>query len=431
MTTAGARRKHLSREHLSRAMGMLAQPIGLALEHGLALRPTLDFLKTEAAGGAALVAAAVAGLILANSPWSGDYFSLIGAPITIQIGGFSETLSAQAWITDGLMALFFFIIGLEIKQEVLKGEFSSPRKLALPVLAALGGLVASAAVYLAMNHGAAGAAPQGWPVATPTDMALALAALALVGRGVPESLRLFLLAVAIASDLGAVGLIAVLFTGQVHFGALIGAGLTLAGLVLLSEWKDAPLLLRAIGFLVLGGFTLKSGVNTSLAGVAAALTVPIGPRRPGQEPVLRNFMQSLHPYVAFGVLPLFTFTAAGVSLAGLAPARLLEPAPLGVAAALVLGKPAGVMAAVWLAVRSGLARRPTGSSWLELFGVALLCGVGFTMSLFVGSLAFGAVPSGRLAVLGVAAGSLSAALVGMAVLSFAARRRLLIRGDDA
>ena len=402
-------------------------------EHGLALRPTLDFLKTESAGGAVLVGAAAVALLLANSPWAHDYFNLIGTPLTIQIGGFSQTLSLQDWTKDGLMALFFFVVGLEIKQEVLKGELSSPRKLALPVFAALGGMVVPAMVYLALNQGGLGAAPTGWPVATATDIAFALAALALVGKGLPESLRLFLLALAIADDLGAVGLIAVLFTGHVHLAPLLGAGLTLAGLILLSEWKDAPLLLRAIGFLVLGAFTLQSGINTSLAGVAAALTVPIGPRRPGQEPVLRNFMQSLHPYVAFGVLPLFAFTAAGVSLADFSLGQVLAPIPLGIAAGLFLGKQVGVMAAVWIAIRTGLARRPTGATWLELYGVALLCGVGFTMSLFMGALAF--TPASSLAehqaVLGVIAGSAASTLAGAAVLAVAARRRRLTRGDEA
>jgi NhaA family Na+:H+ antiporter len=393
----------------------------------------LDFLKTEAAGGVVLVGAAVIALILANSPWSADYFRLVGAPITIQIGGFTQTLSVQDWTKDGLMALFFFVVGLEIKQEVLKGEFSSLRKLALPVAAALGGMIVPALVYLAVNlGGAAAAAPQGWPIPTATDIAFALAVLALAGRGLPESLRLFLLALAIADDLGAVGLIALVFTSHVHFAALLGAGLTLAALVLLSEWTDAPFLLRAIGYLLLGGFTLKSGINTSLAGVAAALTVPVGPRRPGQEPVLRNFMRSLHPYVAFGVLPLFAFTATGISFEGMSFKDLLSPAPLGIAAALFIGKQAGVMTAVWIAIRSGLARRPTGATWLELYGVALLCGVGFTLSLFMGALVFAPAASlaDREAVLGVVAGSVASMLAGAGVLSIAARRRRAARGEE-
>jgi Na+:H+ antiporter, NhaA family len=420
------------RKHLSRAAGMLAEPSGLALEQGLAVRPTLDFLRTEAAGGAVVVAAALAGVVIANSAWSGDYFAIIGAPVTIQMGAFIETLSVQDWIKDGLMALFFFTVGLQIKQEVLKGEFSSLRKLALPVLAALGGMIVPAAIYLAVDHGAPDAATGGWTVTTPSDLALALAALALIGRGVPESLRLFLMAFVVASNLGAIALTAVLFTNHIHFGALIGAGLSVAGLVLLSEWKDAPLLLRAIGFLILGGFTLKSGVNTAVAAVAAALTVPIGPRRPGQEPVLRDFMQSLHPYVAFGVLPLFAFTAAGIPFAELWPDRLAEPASLAAAAGLFLGKQSGVMAAVFIAVRTGLARRPTGASWLELYGVALLGGIGATMSLFMASLAFAGPDrlTERETAVGVIAGSLASALAGLAVLTIGARRRRQTRGEE-
>ncbi len=396
----------------------------------MALRPTLDFLKTEAGGGAALALAALAGFVLANSPWAHAYFSAVGADFTIQLGGFSETLTIKAWIKDGLMAVFFFVVGLEIKQEVLKGELSSPRKLALPVAAAIGGMLAPALVYLAFNLGAGGAR-HGWPIPTATDIAFALAALALVGRGLPQSLRIFLLAMAIADDLGAVALIGVLFTSQIHIWPLAGAAVTLIGLVALSEWKDAPFLLRAVGFLVLGAFTLKSGINTSLAGVAAALTVPIGPRRPGQEAVLKHFMRSLHPYVAYGVLPLFALTTAGVSLAGVSPRDLLGPVPLGIAAALLLGKQTGVLAAIWIAIRSGVARRPTGATWLELYGVATLCGIGFTLSLFLAALAFpGEGPISTQAALGVVAGSLLSAGLGAGVLAIAAARRRRLRAED-
>ena len=394
----------------------------------LALRPTLDFLKTEAGGGAALIAAAILALALANSPWSADYFALIQHETSVTIGGFSETLSIQAWVKDGLMAVFFFVVGLEIKQEVLKGELSSPRKLALPVIAALGGMVGPALVYLLVNAGAGGA-PQGWPVGSATDIAFALAALALVGRDLPESLRLFLLTLAIADDLGAVGLIAALYHAQIHLTPLLGAGAALAGLILLSRWNEAPFLFRMVGFLTLGAFTLQSGINTSLAGVAAALTVPIGARGREPEPVLKHFMDSLHPYVAYGVLPLFAFTVAGVSFAGVSWRDLIAPVPLGIAAALFLGKQAGVLGAAWVCIRTGLARRPTGSTWLELYGVALLCGIGFTMSLFIGALAFagGGQTAHTLLVAGIGAGSLASAATGIAVLGFAGRRRRALR----
>ncbi len=398
----------------------------------MAPRPTLDFLKTEAGAGAAVVVAAALALIIANSPLAGDYFDLIGQDFTVSVGGFTETMSRQDWVRQGLMASFFFVVGLEIKQEVLRGELSSLRKVALPVAAALGGMIGPALVYLAVNSGVGGA-PQGWPVATATDIAFALAALALAGRGLPESLRLFLLTLAIADDLGAVGLIGVLYSGQIHYAALLGAGAALAGLILLSQWDAAPFLFRMLGFVILGAFALKSGVNTSIAGVAAAFTVPIGSRGREPEPVLKHFMESLHPYVAYGVLPLFAFCVAGVSFSGMGVRDVLAPAPLGIAAALAVGKPAGVMAASWLAIRTGLARKPTGSTWGELFGVALLCGVGFTMSLFIGGLAFagGGGASHAQLVAAVIAGSLVAGGAGVLVLGLAARRRRPGRGEAA
>ncbi|MDR3512078.1 MAG: Na+/H+ antiporter NhaA [Caulobacteraceae bacterium] len=390
----------------------------------MALRGTMDFMKTEAGGAAALGVGALAALVLANSPYAHLYFGLLDAPFSIRIGAYAETLSLRDWVQDGLMGVFFFVLGLEVKQEVLKGELSSPRKLALPVGAAIGGLIVPALVYLAFNL-RGGGAPHGWPVGAASDIAFALGALALAGRNLPEALRLFLLTLALAGAVAAVVLIGALFTGPVHPWALVGAALTLAALIGLSEWKEAPFLFRVIGFFTLGAFTLKSGVNTALAAVAAALTVPIGPRRPDQDGVLKHFMESVHPYVAFAILPLFGFTVAGLRLADLPLAALASPITLGAAAGLFLGKPAGVMGVSWLMVRTGLARRPTGAGWLELWGVALLCGVGFSMSLYIGALAFPdamGLQRGELT-LGVLVGSLASGLAGMAVLAVAARRR--------
>jgi NhaA family Na+:H+ antiporter len=396
----------------------------------LAFRATLDFLKTEAGGGASLAIVALGALIWANSPYAHVYFGLIEAPFSIRIGAFAQTMAVRDWIGDGLMAVFFFVVGLEIKQELLKGELSSPRKLALPAAAAFGALLGPALIYLAFNMAPSGA-PHGWPIGAATDIAFALAALALVGPRLPESLRLFFLTVAIAGDIGAVALIAVLFTGHIHAWALVGAALTLAALIGLSEWRDAPFLFRVVGFLVLGAFTLRSGVSTSLAGVAAALTVPIGPRRPDQEGVLKHFMESVHPYVAFMVLPLFAFTAAGIPLAGHALADLLSPITLGVATGLFIGKQAGVLGAAWLMIRAGLARRPTGASWLELWGVALLCGMGFSMSFYIAALALpdAAGAARAQASLGVMIGSLISGAAGIAVLALAAKRRDALRAS--
>lgn len=394
------------------------------LTGAMARKLTLDFLKTETASGIILTAAALAAVILANSPWAEHYFAFIKHEIPIQIGAFQETKPVYRWIKEGLMAIFFFVVGLEIKYEILRGELSNPRRLALPVLAAVGGMAAPAGVYLLINAGAGGA-PQGWPTPTATDIAFALAALAVAGPRLPPALRIFLLTLAIADDLGAVALIAILFTAKVNLYALGGAVAAIVLMALMSRWKTAPYLFYAACFVLAWAFCLKSGVNTSLAGVAAAMTVPIDPRKPGHEGPLKHFMESLHPYVAFLILPLFAFAAAGFSFQGLSLSSLIHPIPLGIAMGLFIGKQIGVFGVAAAVIGLKLARRPTGAKWLELYGVSLLCGVGFTMSLFIGGLAFD--PNDALAQtevrMGVIAGSALSTLVGMAVLAFAQRQR--------
>lgn len=394
------------------------------LTGAMARRLTLDFLKTETASGVILTSAALLAVIWANSPWAEHYFAFIRHEIPIQIGAFQETKPVYRWIKEGLMAIFFFVVGLEIKHEILRGELSNPRRLALPVLAALGGMAAPAGVYLLLNAGAGGA-PQGWPTPTATDIAFALAALAVAGPRLPPSLRIFLLTLAIADDLGAVALIAILFTSDVNLYALGGAAACIGVMAAMSRWKTAPYLFYAAFFALAWAFCLKSGVNTSLAGVAAAMTVPIDPRKPGHEGPLKHFMESLHPYVAYLILPLFAFAAAGFSFEGLSLGTLLSPVPLGIALGLFLGKQIGVFGFSAAVIGLKLARRPTGAKWLELYGVSLLCGVGFTMSLFIGGLAFD--PHDTLAQtevrMGVIAGSILSALVGMGVLAYAQRTR--------
>ena len=394
------------------------------LTGSMARRITLDFLKTESASGLILTTAALAAVLLANSPWAEHYFAFIKHEIPVQIGPFHEVKPVYKWIKDGLMAIFFFVVGLEIKHEILRGELSNPRRLALPVLAAIGGMAAPALVYLLINAGANGS-PQGWPTPTATDIAFALAALAVAAPRLPSSLRIFLLTLAIADDLGAVALIAILFTSDVNLYALGGAAAAIGLMALMSQWKTAPYLFYAACFALAWAFCLKSGVNTSLAGVAAAMTVPIDPRKPGHEGPLKHFMESLHPYVAFLILPLFAFAAAGFSFQGLSISTLFNPVPLGIALGLFVGKQIGIFGVAALVIGLKLARRPTGAKWLELYGVSLLCGVGFTMSLFIGGLAFD--PNDTLAQtevrMGVIAGSILSVLVGMAVLSYAQRQR--------
>jgi NhaA family Na+:H+ antiporter len=390
----------------------------------MAKRITLDFLRTESASGMILAAAALVAIVLANSPWAGAYFGFIEAPFTIQLGGFVETHSILDWIKEGLMAIFFFVVGLEIKYEIVRGELANPRRLALPVVAALGGMIIPAAIYLAINAGPNGV-PQGWPTPVATDIAFALAALAIAGPRLSPTLRTFLLTLAIVDDLGAVVLIGALFTAKLHLAALGGALATLALMGLLGRWRKAPYLFYAVGFLVLWAFTLKSGISTSVAGVAAAATIPLGARKPGRPGVLEDFMESLHPYVAFLILPLFAFAAAGFSIQGLGARELFGPVALGVAAGLFIGKQLGVFGAASLVIGLKLARRPTGAKWIELYGVSLLTGIGFTMSLFIGQLAFPAGdPADQAEVrIGVVAGSILSTLAGMAVLAWAQARK--------
>jgi Na+:H+ antiporter, NhaA family len=396
----------------------------------MARRLTVDFLKTESGAGAILAAAAVAAVVMANSHWAGAYFAFIDWPIPVRIGDFAQIRPVFGWVKDGLMAIFFLVVGMEIKFEVLRGELSSPRRLALTVLAALGGMIVPALIYLGLNLGRGGA-PQGWPIATATDIAFALAALAIAAPRMPASLRVFLLTLAIADDLGAVGLIAILYTAKLQPVALTGAVLALAALAVVSRWKRTPFFFYGVGFLLVWAFTLQSGVNTSIAGIACALTVPIGARRADQESVLKYFMDSLHPYVAFAILPLFAFTAAGFSFKGLNAHALVAPMPLGIALALLIGKTVGVFGFCVLGVASRIGRRPSGATWPELLGVAILCGVGFTMSLFIGALAFppGDPLSQSQVRLGVIAGSVGSVLVGGALMAWLQTRRVA-RGED-
>ena len=395
-------------------------------------RLTLDFLKTEAAAGAILAFAAALALLAANSPWAGAYQQLLSARIPVQVGGFRHTADVATWVRDGLMTVFFFVVGLDIKFETLRGELSNRRRLALPVVSALGGMAVPALIYTVVNLHPGGDL-RGWSTPVATDIAFALAALTAAGRGLAPSLRVFLLTLAIVDDLGAVAIIALAYSRDLYLPALAGAGLTLAAMVLLSRLRGAPIVLYIMGLVLVWGFTLSSGVNTSIAGFAAAMTVPIEPQRPGEEGVLRRVIDTLHPWAAWLVLPLFAFTAAGLSFAPISLGHVLSPITIGVTLALLVGNPLGVFGAAAAAIGVRLARRPSGATWLELLGVSILCGVGFTMSLFLSGLAL--PPGGRAsaeAELGVLTGSLLSVGVGALVLRAAARvRRASVEGEAA
>jgi Na+:H+ antiporter, NhaA family len=389
----------------------------------VARRITLDFLKTETAAGVILATAAAIAIALANSPWAESYFGFLAAPFTVQIGAFQETATVEAWVRDGLMAIFFFVVGLEIKFEALRGELSNPRRLGLPLLAAAGGVIGPALVYLSFNSGGDGA-PHGWPTAITTDLAFAMAALSIAGPRLPPSLRVFLLTAAIGDLLIAVAVVAIFYTGDIDAVQLAGAGITLALMALLSRWKTAPYLFYAACFVLAWAFTLKSGVSTAAIGILAAFTVPIEPRRAGEPSPLQQFMRALHPYVAYLIVPLFAFVAAGFAFRQLSPSVLNAPGPVGMGLGLLLGKQLGVFGAAWLGIVTRLARKPTGAKWLELYGVAALCGMGFTLSLFVGGEVFSPETAVQTQVrAGVIGGSLLSLLVGAAALAFAQARR--------
>lgn len=390
----------------------------------MARKLTLDFLKTEAASGTFLGLAAVAALITANSPLSDAYFYWLKSEHLFQAGPLSLTLSASEWIKEGLMAIFFLVVGLEIKYEIRRGELSDPKKLATPVIAALGGMLAPAGVYLALS-GTMGGPEAGWPIPLATDIAFALAVFALVGRGLPSSLRVFLLTLAIVDDLGAIALIAVLFSAGVEWQPLAWAAGLLAVLALASRRRiAAPLWVMA--FAIVWWLSVQAGLSTSLAAVAFAAVVPVSPRMQDAQSPLKEAMHDLHPYVAYLILPLFAFAKAGVSFAGLSMDQLFAPLVLGIAAGLFLGKQIGVFGAAWLTSLLRLGAKPSQATWLQVYGVSLLCGVGFTMSLFIGALAFpGPIdsPAQVEVKLGVILGSVLSATLGAVVLSAASRKR--------
>ena len=337
------------------------------------------FLSSESAGGLVLMGAALAALIVANSPLSQGYFAALHS---VWLG-----MSVEHWVNDGLMAIFFLMVGLEIKREVLAGGLSTWGQRALPGFGALGGMVVPALIYIAINWGNSETL-KGWAIPAATDIAFALGVLSLLGKRVPTSLKVFLAALAIIDDLGAVVIIAFFYTSGLSMPMLLASLATLAILIAMNRLDVR----RLFPYLLVGGvlwfFVLQSGVHATLAGVAVALCVPMGkPEEEARSPLL-FLEEKLHMWVAFAVVPIFGFANAGVSLAGISMENLVDPVPLGVALGLLVGKQVGIFLLAALAIRMGLAKLPEGSNWAQLYGVALLCGIGFTMSLFIGNLAF-------------------------------------------
>jgi Na+:H+ antiporter, NhaA family len=380
------------------------------------LKGALAFVRHEATGGLALIAAALAALIASNSPLAWLYDGFLHTPVGVRVGPLGINKPLLLWINDGLMAVFFFLVGLEIKRELLRGELSTFAQAALPTIAAVGGMAVPAAIYAAVNAGDP-VALRGWAIPSATDIAFAVGVLALVGDRVPNSLKIFLLALAILDDLGSIIIIAAFYTADLHWLSLLLAAVGAAFLWALNARGVARLAPYVLTGIFIWVCVLKSGVHATLAGVVVALAVPLTSSAAGQPSLLEQIEESLHPWVAFGVLPLFAFANAGVALLGVSPDQLLATVPLGIALGLMVGKPVGIVGATWLAVRSGLATRPDGTSWRQFVGIGFLGGIGFTMSLFIGMLAFPDPADAAQVRLGVLSGSVLSAVVGYLLLA--------------
>ncbi len=385
-----------------------------------------DFLHSEAAGGVVLIAAAVIAMIVANwSVTAHGYEALLHhrtGPVLARALG---PMSVHLWINDGLMALFFLLVGLEIKRELVDGQLASADRRRLPFIAAVAGMAAPALVFLIVAGAEPGLQP-GWAIPAATDIAFAIGVLALLGSRVPSALKLLLTTVAIVDDMGAVAIIAVAYTETIQVFSLAGAGLALVVLYVLNRREVMALWPYLLVGAALWLFVLQSGIHATIAGVLTAMLIPIRPSPAAPDDAtspLHRLEHALHPWVAFAIVPLFGFANAGVSLAGASLATLAEPLVLGIALGLFVGKQVGIFGAIWGADRLGIARRPAGVGWLQLYGMALVAGIGFTMSLFIGGLAFADPAVMAQVKIGVLAGSILSALAGVAVLATQGAKR--------
>lgn len=350
-------------------------------------RQLQQFLKLESASGILLIIAALMAMITVNSPAQFLYDALLNTPVEIRIGALNIAKPLLLWVNDGLMALFFLLVGLEIKREIVQGELADPAKAILPVMAAIGGMVMPALIYTAFNQ-SDDLAMRGWAIPTATDIAFALGVLSLLGKRVPPALKLFLLTLAIVDDLGAIVIIALFYTAELSGTSLLVALGALAVLFAFNRYRLLSLSPYLLVGLVMWVAVLKSGVHATLAGVLLAFFIPLRPAPGEQHTIAENLEHDLHGSVSFVILPLFAFMNTGVPLGGLSLDSVINPVPLGIAAGLFLGKPIGVMLFCWLAIQLRLAKMPHQVGWGELFGIAVLAGIGFTMSLFISSLAF-------------------------------------------
>ena len=378
--------------------------------------PSWQLRQSLLAPSGLLVVASIVAIVVANSPLAALYAAFIDIPVEIRVGTFGIAKPLLLWINDGFMAVFFLLVGLELKREILEGELSNRSQFLLPGMGAIGGMLLPALLYAWINRGDP-VALQGWAIPAATDIAFALAILTLLGSRIPPALRVLLVSIAIFDDLGAIVIIALFYTNGLSMTALAVAAACLPVLAVMNRRgvvERAPYLLFGA---IMWVAVLKSGVHATLAGVVLAMFIPLRDPSGGPSP-LRSLEHDLHTVVAFGILPVFAFANAGVALSAVSAEYLLHPVPFGTFAGLFLGKQAGVFLFCWLAIAAGWARLPQGVGWLQLYGAALLCGVGFTMSLFIGSLAFENSGVNLLfdERLGILAGSIASAVGGYLVL---------------
>jgi NhaA family Na+:H+ antiporter len=348
-----------------------------------------DFLKKDSSSGILLIFVTILALILQNSALSGVYTSFLHTPVEVRFADLHIAKPLLLWVNDGLMAIFFFVIGLEVKREVMEGHLSSLSQITLPGIAAIGGMVVPALVFVAFNNGAE-FAMNGWAIPTATDIAFALGILSLLGNRVPVSLKIFLMALAIIDDLGAIIIIALFYTSELSTISISIAGAALVVLFIMNRLNVARQAAYILVGIVLWVSVLKSGVHATLAGVALAFMIPLHSKDEHGKPfsMAHHMEHSLHSWVAFFILPLFAFVNAGVDLRGISIEEMAGPVPLGIMAGLFIGKQVGVFGFSWIAIKLGLASLPKEATWMTLYGVAVLTGIGFTMSLFVDSLAY-------------------------------------------
>lgn len=380
------------------------------------------FFRFEASGGVLLILATLLAMVVVNSPLQPYYDALLSTMLEIRIGDFELSKPLLLWINDGLMALFFFHVGLELKREMLSGELSDPKAIVLPVCAAIGGMAVPALVYSAVNWGDA-EAMKGWAIPAATDIAFALGILALLGKRVPASLKVFLMTLAIIDDLGAIIIIALFYTADLSPLSLWVAAATVLGLYIINRRGVTSLPIYALLGVVLWVSVLKSGVHATLAGVLVAMFIPYR-SEPGQSVTqLERLEHELHPAVAFAILPIFAFANTGISFDSVTLASFVHPVPMGIAMALFLGKQIGIVGSCWLAIQLRRAKLPENCRWIHIIGVAGLCGIGYTMSLFISSLAFeqGGSSIGVDDRLGILTGSLLSGLTGYLILRFASK----------